>query len=195
MGTLSGKKLLTAGNKRGGRMGVRTLARATLFLLILITCAICQAQSAEQKIKAAFLYHFCSYVQWPQHVASDDHIDITIGVTGTLKTVRFIKDALETKSHNKCIFHVRAVKPSDNLGDIQILYVTQKSRFSLNDFHSLEHAPPILTITDEEKNSNKSMINFVIRDDQVRFVISKSRADQAGLKLSSELLAVALQVN
>lgn len=195
MGTLSGKALLTADKKRGERMGVRTLARATLFLLLLITCAICQAQSTEQKIKVAFLYHFCSYVQWPQHVASDDHIDITIGVTGTLKTVQFIKNALETKSHNKCMFHVRAIKPSDKLSDIQILYVTQKSRFSLNDFRALEHAPPILTITDEEKISNESIINFVIHNDQVRFVISKSRADQAGLKLSSELLAVALQVN
>jgi hypothetical protein len=194
MGALNRNTVSTVSHRNGGWTSLRNFARPVLLLLLLITGQVCHAQSAEQQIKAAFLYHFCSYVQWPQHTTAD-HAVITIGVVGTLKTIRLITEALGEKSHKKCTFHVRPIKPGDDLRNIQMLYVTQKTRFSVNDFHFLAQAPPILIITDEEKNSSRSMINFVIRNDQVRFVISKSQADQAGLKLSSELLAVALEVN
>jgi hypothetical protein len=163
--------------------------------LLLAACGVCYAQNAEQQIKAAFLYHFCSYVQWPEFAGAAHRVHVTVGVAATPKSTRLIRETLEGKSNPKCTFHVRSVRPGDDLSDVQMLYVAQKSRFTLDDFLSTMHAPPILTITDEEKISSKSMINFVIHNDHVRFVISKSEADQAGLKLSSELLAVALQVN
>lgn len=191
MGTLSGGHILTPPPSKK-TLGI---TRSTLLLALLLSAGIGHAQSVEQQIKTAFLYHFCSYVQWPEHDSSPKQTHVTMGVAASAKTIRSIRETLEHKDNKKCVFHVRPIKPGDDLSDVKILYIAQKSQFTLEDFVSLNPIPPILTITDEEKLSNTSMINFVIRDDRVRFVISKSRADQAGLKLSSELLAVALQVN
>lgn len=171
------------------------ITRITLLIVLLLRTEVSHAQNAEQQIKAAFLYHFCSYVQWPKRDPSINHSHVTIGVAGTSRVIRIVRETLEGKSNKKCVFHVRAIKPGDDLSDVEMLYIAGKSRFYLEEFFSQSQTPPILTITDEEKNSDNSIINFVVRDDHVRFVISKSQADEAGLKLSSELLAVALQVN
>lgn len=195
MGALNGRRPPPLGHRKMALIELRKLAQAALLFVLLITCSVGQAQNAEQHIKAAFLYHFCSYVQWPDRDTSTDHADITIGVAGNLKTIRVMKDVLENKAHKKCTFHVRRIKPEDDLSNIQMLYIARTSRLSLNDFDALAKHPPILTITDQAKPSAKSIINFVILEDQVRFAISKSLADQAGLKLSSELLAVAIQVD
>lgn len=193
MGTLSGTGTNIRQKKYGP--GVRHFIWSILLALLLATGSVCHAQDVEQQIKAAFLYHFCAYVQWPESLAPDDRPIITIGVSGTREATRLIRNTLEGKSRGKCAFQIRSIKPGDDLSNVRMLYIARKSRFSLDDFLSLRQPPPILTITDEEKASSESMINFVIHEDNVRFVISKSRADQAGLKLSSELLAVALQVN
>lgn len=190
MGTLSSVPILRS--PPNNALGV---IRITLLLILLLSTGVGQAQSAEQQIKAAFLYHFCSYVQWPERDPSINHTHVTVGVAGTSKAIRLVRETLEGKSNKKCVFHVRSIRPGDELSDVQMLYIAQKSRFTLEDFLLQSNPPPILTITDGEPLSNNSMINFVIHDDHVRFVISKSRANQAGLKLSSELLAVALQVN
>ena len=190
MGTMTGASVSAVRTEKAW-----SITRITLLIVLLLSTGVTQAQSAEQQIKAAFLYHFCSYVQWPERDPSINHTHVTVGVAGTSKAIRLVRETLEGRSNKKCVFHVRTIKPGDDLSDVQMLYIAQKSRFTLEDFLEPPNTPPILTITDGEPLSNNSMINFVIRDDHVRFVISKSRANQAGLKLSSELLAVALQVN
>jgi len=153
------------------------------------------AQSAEQQVKAAFLYHFCSYVQWPG--AAPFHADTTVvvGVAGSRKTARFLEKNLQSKRTGRCNLQVQPVKPNDDLKDIHILYVTHDGGFSLKDFRALERNPPVLTITEEPYMPNGSIINFVVLNDYVRFQVSNSRAGETGLKLSSQLLSVAVHVN
>jgi GTP:adenosylcobinamide-phosphate guanylyltransferase len=59
---------------------------------------------------------------------------------------------------------------------------------------SLEHRP-ILVVTDEVNAlGSGSMVNFVIAEGKVRFEVSLASATRAGLKISSQLLAVAVRV-
>ena len=176
----------------------RTQTRIFFFLLMIVAamcCPLTNAQEGEQQLKAAFLYHFCSYVQWPDLINSANRPRIIVGFSGTRKTANLLRSMLEGKDNAKCDLQIRMVAPDTNLDNMHMLYVSKESESSLADFPALTHDPPILTITDQAEIPELSIINFVVRDDHLRFVISKTRADEIGLKLSSELLAVALQVN
>ncbi len=168
---------------------------ACLCLLFLTCVSIADSvdsQNSEQEVKAAFIHHFCAYVTWPQPPPKARFV---VGIAASRKTTRTLKKTLEGKTNSTCNFSVRSVRPDDDLQNINILYTTQDGHVSLADFRALASSPAILTISEEGQIPNHGVINFVIRDDYVRFQISKSRADEIGLKLSSQLLEVAVQVN
>lgn len=166
------------------------------FSLLFLMCAPVadsgDTQNSEQEIKAAFIHHFCAYVTWPQTPAEARFV---VGIAASRKTTRALKKTLEEKTNGACKFNVRSVRPNDDLQNINILYTTQDGHASPADFRALTSSPAILTISEEGEIPTHGVINFVIRDDYVRFQISKSRADEIGLKLSSQLLEVAVQVN
>lgn len=146
----------------------------------------------EREVKAAFIHHFCAYVTWPQMPENAQYV---VGVAASNKTARIVKKRLEEKPNGICRFRVRIVRPEDDLKNIHILYVTRDANFPLADFGALTQNPAVLTISEENHIPQRGMINFVIHDNFVRFQISKSRAEEVGLKMSSQLLEVAVQVN
>jgi hypothetical protein len=76
-----------------------------------------------------------------------------------------------------------------------VLYIGRDSRRKLEDFIEPDVTWPILTVTDAETPSSLSIINFVVPDTRVRFLISNERANAVGLKISSQLLWIASQVD
>lgn len=53
---------------------------------------------------------------------------------------------------------------------------------------------PMLTITAEESEGRKGIINFVVKDDRLRFEIDDAEAARRGLRISSKLLSLAVSV-
>lgn len=180
----------------GTRASFRVLILASVFgALCSFFVLDVSAQSSEQQIKAAFLYHFCSYVQWPNISTVNGTATIVIGIAGSRRSLGYFERTLAGVHKNRFNLIVRPVAPSDNLESINILYVTNDSGFFLKDFQKLTAKSPILTVTEEATIPDGSMINFVLREDKVRFEASNSRATAASLKLSSQLLAIAVQVH
>jgi hypothetical protein len=168
-----------------------------LFILMLFLSLAPATQSAdfydsEQKVKAAFIHHFCAYVTWPQAPHDAHYI---VGIAASNKTTRLVKHMLEDKQNGACKFKVRIIRPEEPLHNIHILYVTRDAKFPLSGFQALTQNPAVLTITEESEIPSQGMINFIMRDNYVRFQISKSRAEEVGLKMSSQLLEVAVLVN
>ncbi len=168
----------------------------TCFSLLLLMCVSAadsvDSQSSEQEVKAAFIHHFCAYITWPQPPKDANFV---VGISANRKTARILKRTLEKKKNGACTFSVRSVQTGDDLKNIHILYAARDGQASLSDFRALASSHAILTISEASQIPTYGVINFVIRDDYVRFQISKSRADEVGLKLSSQLLEVAVQVN
>jgi hypothetical protein len=53
---------------------------------------------------------------------------------------------------------------------------------------------PVLTITAEEPEGRKGIINFVVKDDRLRFEIDDAEAARHQLRISSKLLSLAVSV-
>jgi hypothetical protein len=145
----------------------------------------------EDAVKAAFLYRFAGYVEWPPETMADP--SFTIAVLGDDGVVRELAHLLPGHSIKNRPARVKAIRSVKELGDAQILYVGpgHDSELSLTGIASR----PVLVVTDHDGGLDQgSEINFLLLERRLRFEVSLSAADRAGLKISSELLSLAVRV-
>ncbi len=153
------------------------------------------AADIEDQIKAAYLYKFASYVDWPASVFAQADTPVTIGVLGADEI------AVEL-SHIKMAHHpggrtveVRRLKPGEAMAGIQMLFVGRDESTTLKRLQDNLQARSVLTVTDAVGAlAAGSVINFVTVDDRVRFEVSLAQAELSGLKISARLLGVAQKI-
>lgn len=87
---------------------------------------------------------------------------------------------------------VDTVVDLQNARNCHILFIASSEKAQLKRiFKSLEGSDALIVGDVKEFIEQGGMINFVLEDDRVQFEVSRKAAEQAGLKISSKLLAVA----
>jgi uncharacterized protein DUF4154 len=146
---------------------------------------------SRDEVIAAYLYRFTNYIDWPQQAHGGFIIDV-YGDPGVARALRRLLP--EHTIHNETA-EVREVGSARDLGEPQMLYVGEAHA----DF--LRQLPPdanrhVLVVTNEAQGLDVgSALNFVTVNNRVRFEVSLTAADRAGIKISSELLSVAIRVH
>jgi hypothetical protein len=148
---------------------------------------------SEDEIKAAFLYNFVSYVQWPVAARSSD--TISIAVLGAAA----VADALERIVRGGTIqgetLRVRRLRAIGDLDGDEVLFIGPAENGRLPHLIAAASRGSTLIVTDAPDGlAEGAMINFRLVDRRVRFEVSVPRAQEAGLLLSSRLLSAALRV-
>jgi hypothetical protein len=161
-------------------------------MLLLSAGALCQ--DSEIQVKAAFLYRFCGYTAWPPRQFSSDSAPIVVGVVGQQSVVDEINRILTGKSIGGRIFVIHKIDEKSELHDVHMLYFNQSSSLDLEDLAKDLRQAPVLIVTEKRALPSFSIINFVMQDNYVRFEISRTRAEEVGIELSSQLLSVATVV-
>jgi hypothetical protein len=148
---------------------------------------------AEESVKAAFVLRFAGYVQWPEEEIHGDHF--IIAVLGASKVAAQIQALAEGRSAMNRPIQVRRVASTRDLGDASILYVGTDRRGELNDLLAPLAGRSLLVVSSEDAALTAgSTINLLVADQRVRFEVSLPTARQARLKISSELLSLAVRV-
>lgn len=154
------------------------------------------AVPSETHLKAAFLYKFASYVEWPLMSTPGPGAPLVIGVMDSDPLIRVLAEITVGRSVNDHPIEIRRLEPDDLLDGVQILFIGDERARDLAPL--LQHArqQPILTVT-ETKGAieDGSIINFTVERDRVRFEVSLAAAESSRLRLSSRLLAVASRVH
>ena len=167
-------------------------ARILIALLLLFAPAHAQQGSPEDRIKAAFLYKFAGYVEWPENRAQGP---IHIGVLGSDAIAAELEQLLPGRVVGNRPLSVRKVEPEDLPDDLHILFVAEPRSASLAAHRAALQKHGVLIVTEApDMPAQESVINFLIVDQRVKFTISLDAAAKTGLKLSSRLLAVAHRV-
>lgn len=152
-----------------------------------------EAGYSEDEVKAAFLYHFGTYVQWPIEAPAED--PVTIAVLGADGVVAQLEAFLPGR---RIAGRSVAVRPLDNirdLGDDELLFIGGEHNGELVELIEAVGQRPVLIVTDAADGlARGAMVNFQMVDRRVRFEISLRKAEAAGLMLSSRLLSAALRV-
>jgi len=147
----------------------------------------------EDAVKAAYLYRFAGYVNWPDDKLGD--APFTIDVIGSPGVARELRRLLPGHLVNSRPAQVREISGIRELGGAQILFVGAGHADILRALMPSANLPPVLVVTDEEGGlSAGAALNFLTIDRNVRFEVSLSTADRWRLKISSELLGVAVRV-
>lgn len=146
----------------------------------------------EQRVKAAFLYQFAGYVEWPPNTFPQPTTPITIAVMGADMVEAELSQVVTGRTVGGRTVTVKRVKPGESLAGVHILFVGKAESGRLG---QLAQSKAMLTVTETDGAlTHGSIINFVLVDRRVRFEIALDSAEKSGLKLSSRLLAVAQQV-
>lgn len=151
------------------------------------------ASYSEEAVKAAFLYRFAGYVEWPAGAVRDT--PFTIGVMGDESVLAELRRLLPGLSIQNRPAEVRKVASIEDLGSAEILYVGPGALVGAGALLSAAASRPILIVTDGEDGfEGGGVINFVKVGRNLRFEVSLTAAERSGLKISSGLLSVAARV-
>lgn len=179
-------------------MNRRRLLRLAPALLCL---ALARAQSSEPdmsstvlqtRVMAASLFRFLPYVEWPPATlpAGAPYVIAVIGAEA-------VADELETVVASRTVddraVKVRRIKPGAALDGVHVLFIGGSA--SARPLQQRDKRAPVLIVTNAEGALDQgSMINFRLVDGRVRFEVALDPLEEAGLKVSSRMLGVALQV-
>jgi hypothetical protein len=155
-----------------------------------VTPAVAQEQALEHAVKATYLYKFVPFVAWPNSTATGPFDICVVGDDGFAGLVR---DAVAGQAFDTRPFAVLRVQNTAQASSCDVLFL---SAGNPNDAPMLEamRGKPVLTVTDEAGRGPKGIINFVTRDDRVRFEINLAEAVRDNLTISSKLLSLAISV-
>jgi hypothetical protein len=149
------------------------------------------APVSDRAVKAAFLYKFAGYVQWPS--ASTD--TLTIGLVADPEFVHEVADLTADRTISGRPVAIQSLQAGDSLDGIDVLFIGEGEGENGARVLTVARARPILTVTEEPNAiAAGSVINFTVDRDRVRFEISQYNAERGGLKLNARLLAVAARV-
>lgn len=182
----------------------RHLTRAMLSLAL--ACAVPAAaalasdspsslQAPEPRIKAAFLFKFGSYVEWPTGAFASAGAPLMIGVMDADDLADELSAIVAGKSIDGRTVVVRRVREGDPLAGLHILFVGRSSDGRLAQILTPTRGSATLAVTEADGALDAgSMINFVVVDGKVRFDVALQPAQAGSLKISSRLLSVARKV-
>ncbi len=173
---------------------------ALLCCLLLALTGLCRSGGgyAEERysaasVEAVYLYRFTGYVAWPAEAMA--HPSFAIAVLGDDEVAEALTRVIKDRSIGKLPATVRRARSVRDVGDAQMVYIGEAYRGDLHELIASLQRHPVLIVTDEaDALGAGSMVNFVIADGKVRFEVSLTSATRAGLKISSQLLAVAVRV-
>lgn len=173
-------------------VGPSALLVILLALLLPGSSRIAWAQAGEEEIKAAFLFNFARYVQWPQGSFDDRGTPVRVCVLGANDFARIVSANVSGKSVDDRAVEVVDLKNPASSAGCHILFVGDQAGASRSALLGEVGKLPVLTVSDSEGFAREGGIaNFYRDDNKVRFEINPGAARVAGLKISSQLLRLA----
>jgi hypothetical protein len=151
-----------------------------------------QMKSAtEYQVKAAFLYNFAKFVDWPPAAFNDSKQSLGICVYGPDPFGQALDDALLGKSIGDRRVTVARATQFQDLAKCHVVFVGASEREAADLANRLKGRAVLLVGESDGFAVSGGIIQFTIEDNRVHFVINPDAADRAGLKISSKLLALA----
>ncbi len=166
------------------------LRRALLLALLFVPVA--GAQELEYQLKAAFLFNFVKFVEWPADAFAGEKSPLTICVYGADPFGGTLDNLVRGESVAGRGLIVQRPESSADLRDCHVLFVSRSERSRLGEVLPRVQGKPVLTVGDTDGFLKAGgVINFVLEENKVRFVIEPEAAERNRLKISSKLLRLA----
>ena len=146
---------------------------------------------AEYEVKAAFVYNFIKFVEWPDTGGGDS---IRLCILGELPDAAAFANLEGRQVRGKRMTVLTLDRPGEARG-CEVLFVTANQTGRLQEIIESLEDRPTLTISDTEGYARRGvMINMFLENKRVRFEVNEKKARAAGLRISAKLLKLASKV-
>lgn len=149
----------------------------------------------EYDVKAAFLYNFLLFVEWPGKAFEKPETPFSIGVLGKDPFGEKLDDIAERKTARNRKIVIKRFKKWEDLEPCHLLFVGREEMKNWEKIGVKIKNWNVLTVGEDENFAKMGgMIQFVRVEDNVRFVINEGAALRQDLEISAKLLELAVRV-
>ena len=170
-----------------------------LFIVILVSgvpqFARAQSTSDEYEVKAAFLFHFAQFVDWPTGAQNAADPSLKLCIFSDEPRRQELQNTIEGKLIGGRVYHVRLISQLQEIPDCNILFISRDEAPRQTAIVKSLRGMPVLTVGETtDCLSDGGMIRFHLEEGKIRFDINLGAADSSHLKISSRLLLLATSV-
>ena len=150
-----------------------------------------QSSSLELQVKAAILYNFAKFIEWPEPEGSLG-TPINFCVLGSQEFCDTLTLMLRGKTINGRAPVARLIHGLPEIRSCQLLFIGAADKKRLKELTSAAEASGVVTVSDlDDFARNGGMIRLIKEANKVRFRINVDAVNRGGLKISSKLLQLA----
>jgi hypothetical protein len=174
-----------------GVAGVGVLVAGAPHFLDALRPAYAQSTQREYQLKAAFVYNFIKFVDWPGAVLPETSDTISVCVLGEEAFAEGF-DTLKDKTVKGKKLAVRRLEQVKDADGCHVLFISSSADKRAPQVLQTLQSASVLTVGEMDRFPQLGgIINFVVERNKLRFEINVSSAERARLKLSSQLLSLA----
>jgi hypothetical protein len=172
-------------------------ARALVALLVALAAwaspaPVAAAPTPEYLIKAAYLYNFALFVEWPADAFAGANAPIVIGILGADPFEGALNRTIVDKRVNNRPVVIRRLQSTSDLKQCHILFVSAAEAARVAEVTARVEGLPILMVGETPNFARRGgTMNFAIVDNRVRVEVNIDAARRARLNISAKLLKVA----
>lgn len=171
---------------------IPTLGLSLVWLLPVGDGRAQESPPSEYRLKAAFLFNFAKFVEWPPEAFAEKTSPFIIGVLGQNPFGNELEQTIRGKTVNDRSLQVKEFHSVTEATNCHILFISTSEKQRLPEIFKGLRGASVLTVGETDRFTEAGgMINFVAEGNKTRFQINDAAAKGAGLKISSKLLSLA----
>ena len=186
---------LRSGRWRGAFCGLRLLLLATACWPGLPAAAAEPASTKEYEVKAAFLYNFTKFVEWPEEKFAATNSPIVIGVLGRNPFGTALEEMIKNRKVNGRGIQLKQIDSVAEVPGLHVLFVSNGDSERFAGLADALQEGSVLGVGESEALLKRGgAIMFALEGDKVRFELDINSAERARLKISAQLQKLARKV-
>lgn len=150
------------------------------------------AQTVEDsRVKAAYLYNFAKFVEWPPKAFRSPEDPTVICVVGDERTSDVLESGLSGKRAGGKLVEARRPDSSSGIRSCHVLFIGFSDKQRITQLLKQLQGASVLTVGQSDQFlALGGMINLALKDSRIELEIDPDASSAAGLKISSRLLMV-----
>jgi hypothetical protein len=167
------------------------------------------AKYKEYEVKAAFIFNFLKFIDWPEEKTAANNNKIIIGIIGEdpFGQATNVFKGKSVEEHKILLTRFQGIEQIkkmpekeknenfDALKRCHLLFICQSEQKQVRDITEIVSNSSVLTVADTDGFIEMGgIINFFTEDNKIRFDINQAAAEKTGLKIRSQLLRLAKRV-